>query len=131
MKGVCLLLAFASVASWFLVKPCALHAASHPLPQPYEVAVLRILNKVSARVQTMNIPVGGQAVVGTLRLSVLSCTQMTPEEEPQTAAYLQVYNDAPNPLFSGFIYAQSPSLNGLENPFYDIWLDHCAPAEPS
>ena len=34
------------------------------------------------------------------------------------------------PLFTGWMFASTPSLNALEHPTYDVWVIDCTMIEP-
>lgn len=101
-----------------------------PTPGSQTVAVLQGLDKTTARVSTFDAPVGGQTVFGTLRISVRDCRIRPPEEEPETAAYLDIDETLPGQAqpkhwFSGWMFASSPAVSALEHPVYDVWLLAC------
>jgi hypothetical protein len=92
-------------------------------------AVLQGLDKVTARVSTFSAAIGVPAHFGTLEIVVDTCVKKPPEEPPETAAFLDIYEtrpDAPRQkIFSGWMFASSPGLNPLEHPVYDVWLKDC------
>jgi hypothetical protein len=112
------------------------HAAD-PAPTPAApvaavptVAVLQGLDKTTARVTKFEAPVGQTVTFGTLKITVRDCRKRPPEEEPESAAYLdidEVLQDtaAPKHIFSGWMFASSPALNSLEDPVYDVWVLDC------
>jgi hypothetical protein len=94
------------------------------------VAVLQGLDKTTARVTKFDAPVGQTVAFGTLKITVRDCRKRPPEEEPESAAYLdidEVLQDkaAPKHIFSGWMFASSPALNSLEDPVYDVWVLDC------
>ncbi len=102
------------------------------------VAVLQGLNKVTARVSEIDVPVGGSARFGTLDITVRRCYKAPPEETPEAAAFLEIVDNKPGEppvtLFVGWMFASSPALSALEHPVYDVWVLDCrgaaAPAPP-
>jgi hypothetical protein len=103
-----------------------------------EGAVLQGLDKITARVSTVPIAVGGSGGYGTLRITVRACRERPPTETPESAAFLEISDQKPGEpsvaLFTGWMFASSPALNALEHPVYDIWLLNCGSApsnEPS
>jgi hypothetical protein len=97
---------------------------------PYGVAVLQGLDKVTARVSTIEAPVGTTVRFGTLEVIVRRCDKRPPEETPESAAFLDIWEarqgEAAISLFRGWMFASSPALNALEHPVYDIWVLDCA-----
>ncbi len=94
------------------------------------VALVRILDKVTARVDEVAVPVDKPYMFGTLVLTVRACRATLPEEPPEASAFLEVgemkvgENEAL--LFQGWMFASSPALSALEHPVYDLWLVGCA-----
>lgn len=94
------------------------------------VAVLQALDKVTARVSRLEVPVGQEVEFGTLTIAVRACRSTRPEEPPESAAFLQV-EDAPpageaRRVFSGWMFASSPAVSAMTHPVYDIWVNSCA-----
>src|SRR6266478_8768621 len=58
-----------------------------------------------------------------------SCDKRPPEEVPESAAFLEIVEaregEAPQRLFSGWMFASIPALAALENPIYDLWVLDC------
>ena len=107
-----------------------------------KVAMLQGLDKTTARVTKFEAPVGQMVSFGTLQITVRDCRKRPPEEEPESAAYLDIDEvlqgqSAPKHIFSGWMFASSPALNSLEDPVYDVWVLDCkatatasSPAKP-
>ena len=99
------------------------------------MAVLQGLDKVTARISTLTIPLERTERFGTLEVSVWACRKRPPEEPPESAVFLTVVErrrDAPPVrLFQGWMFASSPAMSALEHPVYDIWALDCidAPVE--
>jgi hypothetical protein len=108
------------------------------------VAVLQGLDKIAARVSRIDVPVGQTVRFGTLSVVVRDCEKSAPEDRPENAAFLQIYENRPGEaqkrLFSGWMFSSSPALSALEHAVYDVGLLDCeaatapvraAPASPS
>ena len=97
-------------------------------------AVLRGLDKVTARISTFEAPVGQEVRFGTLRILARTCRTRPPEETPETTAFLEIADqrpgDLPKPVFSGWMFASSPALSALEHPIYDVWVIACKTSTP-
>jgi hypothetical protein len=93
------------------------------------VATLQGLDKISARVSTIEAPVGSSVQFGSLSITVRDCEASRPEDQPENAAFLQIYESTPGEekkrLFSGWMFSSSPALSGLEHPVYDVTLLGC------
>jgi len=93
------------------------------------VAVLRGLDKITARVSTFEAPLGQEVRFGTLRVLVRTCRSRPPEEPPETSAFIEISDqrpgDLPRIVFSGWMFASTPALSALEHPIYDVWVIDC------
>lgn len=97
--------------------------------EPYNVAVLQGLDKVTARVFTVRVPVGSSVRFGPLDVIARHCDKRPPEETPESAAFLDISEVRPGQgaqsLFRGWMFASSPAISALEHPVYDIWVIDC------
>jgi hypothetical protein len=111
----------------FFAAPAAVLPAQ---AKPYEVAVLQGLDKVTARVSTIEAPVGQMIRFGTLEIIARVCDKRPPEETPESASFLDIWEVRPGTvavsLFRGWMFASSPALSALEHPVYDVWVLGCA-----
>ncbi len=115
--------------------PWTVPSAAAAVDLPFRTAVLRGLDKITARVRTFTVPVGETVRFGTLEIRALACFRAPPVEPPEAAAFLTI--DAVDPgrprrrAFSGWMFASSPSLSALEHPVYDVWLLDCRDPLPA
>jgi hypothetical protein len=97
------------------------------------VAVLQGLDKTTARVSKFDAPVDKPVRFGRLIITVRACVKHPPEEEPESAAFVQIDElrqgdrgtGIAQRVFSGWMFASSPALSALENPIYDIGVLDC------
>ena len=110
-------------------------------PQPDETAtenrdivVLRALDKITARINEIELPLETETKFGTLIISAKYCRTRPPIETPETFAYLEIDNvkrgGDRDRVFEGWMVASSPALNALEHAVYDVWVIDCKIAEP-
>ena len=113
----------------------ALLVAPSAQAQEQRFAVLRALDKITARVSTVDAPVGETISFGTLRILVRTCRKRPPEEPPETGVFLEIRDikpgEAPVRLFTGWMFASSPALSALEHAVYDVWVLDCKTADGS
>jgi hypothetical protein len=118
----------------FATAHLSLIASSFLTPQParavpYEIAVLQGLDKVTARVSTIDAPVGRVIKFGALEIIARNCDKRPPEETPESAAFIDIWEVRPGEpaagIFRGWMFASSPALNPLEHPVYDVWVLDC------
>jgi len=119
------------VAAPLAVLAAGIALAAAPAASP-SVAVLQGLNKVTARVSTIRAPIDRPVRFGTLTITARTCYKAPPEEPPESAAFLEIWErrpgEAPRQIFSGWMFASSPALSALEHPVYDVWVIDCEPA---
>jgi hypothetical protein len=97
------------------------------------VAVLQGLDKVTARISPVRAPLDTPTSFGTLEIVARTCRETPPTEPPESAAFLEIRElppasdpDGPKTeLFSGWMFASSPAVSGLEHPVYDVWVVDC------
>ena len=99
-----------------------------------EAAILQGLDKVTARISTIEAPLGDTVGFGTLRIVAHACHKRPPEEPPESSAFLVIVDlkpgQDPEPLFTGWMFASSPALSALEHPVYDVWVIDCSTIAP-
>lgn len=99
------------------------------------IAVLRALDKITARVEEIKVPIEKPLKFGTLTITVHACRVTPPEETPEAAAFIdvtEIKSDAPETsVFRGWMFASSPALSAMEHPVYDLWVTGCAEASPA
>ena len=105
-------------------------------PMAQRVAVLGILNKRNGIVQNVTLHPGQSARWKDVIVRLRACETTAPwEEEKLTGAFVQVDVQRPDKswgrVFSGWVYKESPSLNVVEHPVYDVWPKSCAMTYPA
>jgi len=92
-------------------------------------AILQGLDKVTARIQKFQAPINQFVYFGSLRIRVRACFKRPPEEFPESSAFLEIIDERPGQsaklVFSGWMFASSPSLSSMEHAVYDIWVVDC------
>jgi hypothetical protein len=102
-------------------------AAAQAIQNP--LAVFAGLDKITGRITTFEIPVNEVRRFGALNVYPRICNTRPPTEEPKTTSFVQVdealQNGGTRRIFSGWMLAESPGLNAVEHPVYDVWLIGC------
>ncbi len=100
-------------------------------PMNERVAVLGLLNKRNNVSEEIKLKPGESREIGPVIVRVSACERTAPWEMPQqTAAFVQVdikgRGEAQHKrVFSGWLFLESPSLNVVEHPVYDVWVKDC------
>jgi hypothetical protein len=96
--------------------------------KPLRIGRFSLLHKVTAKITGIELRAGEEATIGDLSLTMHDCITASPEEPPETRAFLQISEfklGTDRPLFSGWMFASSPGLNALEHPVFDLWPLAC------
>ena len=102
------------------------------------------LDKITGRIINFDEDIGETVQFGALRVRTDACYTRPATEAANTDAFVEVdeitLQGEVKRIFSGWMYAASPGLHGVEHPIYDIWLTDCkapdttvvnaAPTEP-
>jgi len=105
-------------------------------PMSERVAVLGLLNKRNGLSRDLTLRPGQAVRVGDVIVRLRACETAAPWEIQQlTGAFVQVDVREPNGgqfrrVFSGWLYRETPSLNVVEHPIYDVWPKSCAMTHP-
>jgi len=93
------------------------------------VAVFDGLDKITGRIISFEVAINETVQFGALQITPRVCYSRPPTEAPQTDVFAQVDEiDEQKQLkriFSGWMFADSPGLHGIEHPIFDIWLTEC------
>lgn len=104
-------------------------------PMAQRIATLRLLNKRNGQMREFSLRPGQAMRFGDAVVRLRACETTAPWEVQQlTGAFVQL--DVRNPqgqvqrVFSGWLYKQTPGLNVVEHPIYDVWPMSCAMTHP-
>ena len=105
-------------------------------PMGQRVAKLGILNKRNGIVQDVSLHPGQSVRWKGVVVRLRACEMTAPwEEEKLTGAFVQVDVQRPDKawarVFSGWLFKESPSLNVVEHPVYDISVKSCEMTYPA
>jgi hypothetical protein len=105
-------------------------------PMAQRVAVLAILNKRNGIVRNVALHPGQSARWKDITVRLRACEATAPwEPEKLTGAFVQVDVQRTDKkwgrVFSGWLYKESPSLNVVEHPVYDVWPKSCEMTYPT
>ena len=114
---------FFAGAALILATPVQADKIKHP------IAVFSGLDKITGRTIAFQAATGETVQFGTLQITERACLTRPATEAPQTTSFVEVDEvDAAKKykrIFSGWMFAASPGLHGIEHPIYDIWLTEC------
>jgi hypothetical protein len=94
-----------------------------------KVAVFSALDKVTATIKTLTVPLNETREFGALKVTPRVCYSRPPTEQPKTTSFVDVQevqlDGQEKKIFSGWMFAESPGLNAVEHPVFDVWLTGC------
>lgn len=90
------------------------------------------LDKITGRIISFDVYMNETVQFGSLQVTPRVCYMRTPEEPPQTTAFVEVQEVVNvgetrelRTIFSRWMFAESPALGAIEHPVYDVWLTSC------
>lgn len=93
------------------------------------VAVFSGLDKITGRITSFDAYVNETVQFGTLQVTPRVCYSRSPDEAPKTDSFVEVdeitLEREIRRIFTGWMFADSPGLNAVEHPVYDVWLKDC------
>ena len=105
---------------------------------PPKTATFLALDKITARKKTITIDSGQTAEFGTLYIRLRHCESSLDDATVKEAkAFVEIYEKPPGGdgvlkrIFSGWMFASTPSINALEHAVYDMWPISCKARAPS
>lgn len=118
-----------------LAKPKILAPVKVATPMAEREAVLGFLNKRNGTTRDLVMKPGTGIRIGDAIVKLRACEKTEDwEDERLTGAFIQlIVNDTDKKwrrYFSGWVFKESPSLNVVEHPVYDVWAKECRMRHP-
>jgi len=97
-------------------------------------AVFSGLDKITGRIITFDVAIDETVQFGALQVTPRACYTRPPTEIQDTTAFVEVdeitlAGDIKR-IFTGWMFANSPGLHGVEHPIYDVWIKDCKTTPP-
>ena len=93
------------------------------------VAEFSGIDKITGRIITFDVYIDETVQFGALQVTPRVCYSRPATEKPKTTSFLEVdeitLDRKIRRIFTGWMFADSPGLNAVEHPVYDIWLNDC------
>ena len=110
--------------------------SNYGTPVKDRVATIGLLNKRNNLTQDLVLKTGEARRIGNVVIKLANCERTLPwEDPPEVGAFLQLWVEerasvdkplAWRKIFSGWLFRNSPSVNVVEHPVYDVWVKDCA-----
>ena len=114
---------------------CFIALTTPVLAQEVPIVTLGALNKITAKLETLNVARDETVKFGTLEITMRNCRSNPPEETPESVACLEITDlghvGEPHKIFSGWMFASTPAVSPLEHAVYDVWVTDCKMVDPS
>lgn len=112
-----------------LVSLFMMTSPAYAVMQDMPVVKLQSIDKITGRTVTFEARVGSTVKYGPLYIKVQACRKAQPIEQPESAAFIQVWEVSPRDVskwvFSGWMFASSPALSAMDHAIYDVWVLDC------
>ncbi|ABR59804.1 DUF2155 domain-containing protein [Sinorhizobium medicae] len=96
---------------------------------PNAVAVFSGIDKITGRITSFDVYIGETVQFGALQVTPRVCYSRDETEAPKTTTFVEVdeitLDRKIRRIFTGWMFADSPGLNAVEHPVYDVWLQSC------
>ena len=93
------------------------------------IAAFSGLDKITGRITNFDVYMGETVQFGALQITPRACYSRPPTETQRTSVFIEVdqvsLKGQVQRIFTGWMFADSPALNAIDHPVYDIWLVDC------
>jgi len=87
------------------------------------------LDKITGRITSFDVAINETVQFGALQVTPRACYTRPPTETANTDAFVEVdevtLQGEVKRIFTGWMFAASPGLHGVEHAIYDVWLTNC------
>ena len=102
-------------------------AAAETISNP--IAAFSGLDKITGRITNFDVYIDETVQFGALQITPRVCYTRPPTETQRTSVFIEVdqvsLKGGSERIFTGWMFADSPALNAIDHPVYDIWLVDC------
>ena len=118
-----MLRALALIVLAALASPAFAETISNP------IASFSGLDKITGRITNFDVYIDETVQFGALQITPRVCYTRPATETQRTSVFLEVdqvsLKGGTERIFTGWMFADSPALNAIDHPVYDIWLVDC------
>jgi hypothetical protein len=112
-----------SILAGLAAGPAAAAVISNP------VAEFSGLDKITGRITDFDVYIGETVQFGALQITPRVCYTRPASEAQRTSVFVEVdqisLQGTIKRIFTGWMFADSPALNAVDHPVYDVWLVNC------
>ncbi|MEO6012925.1 MAG: DUF2155 domain-containing protein [Devosia sp.] len=111
------------LAALMLATPAMAETISNP------IVAFSGLDKITGRITNFDVYIDETVQFGALQITPRVCYTRPATETQRTSVFLEVdqvsLKGGSQRIFTGWMFADSPALNAIDHPVYDIWLVDC------
>ena len=93
------------------------------------VAAFSGIDKITGRITNFDVYIGETVQFGALQVTPKVCYSRDDTEAQKVTSFVEVdeitLDRKIRRIFTGWMFADSPGLNAVEHPVYDVWLVEC------
>jgi hypothetical protein len=93
------------------------------------VATFSGIDKITGRITSFDVYIGETVQFGALQVTPKVCYSRDDTEAQKITSFVEVdeitLDRKIRRIFTGWMFADSPGLNAVEHPVYDVWLTEC------
>ena len=98
-------------------------------------AIFSGIDKITANITTFNVPIDETYTFGKLEVTPRVCYSSPPYIPRSRTSFVEISSLVRDfstneydrqRIFTGWMFAESPGINGMEHPVNDVWLIGCA-----
>ena len=93
------------------------------------VATFSGIDKITGRITSFDVYIGETVQFGALQVTPKVCYSRDDTEAQKITSFVEVdeitLDRKIRRIFTGWMFADSPGLNAVEHPVYDVWLVEC------
>jgi hypothetical protein len=123
LRALRLMLAFAAILLNLWAGPALAQTIGNP------VATFAGLDKITGRITSFDVYINETVQFGALQITPRACYTRPATEVQRTSVFLEVdqvsLQGTVKRIFTGWMFADSPALNAVDHPVYDVWLTEC------
>ena len=112
---------------WLWAVLTVMPALAAPIANP--VATFSGLDKITARITNFDVYINETVQFGSLQITPRVCYTQPADETQRTSVFVEVdqvsLHGGAKRLFTGWMFADSPALNAIDDAVYDFWLVDC------
>lgn len=95
-----------------------------------KTATVQILNKITAKIKFLEIPVDSEVIFNSIKIKALHCWKSSPYDLSENKILLNISEKKTGQqdyalIFNGWMFSSSPAISSMEHPVYDVVAINC------